>query len=152
MSHDKPVSEDFTNRHGERCSQACGEGRHADCTETMDTCNCTYRGLHKTMHRYLTISPVSDKRTEEEREQRAQEFIQTYNLWWIGYNNLAAFAAEEVSRAVAEEREACAKAMCRFCSFGYKPTLSSAYWHHVMPEGIGSCYAADIHERTRKGE
>jgi hypothetical protein len=44
-----------TNRHGERCSMECGEGRHQDCTETFETCNCTYRGLHKTSHRYATI-------------------------------------------------------------------------------------------------
>jgi hypothetical protein len=46
---------EYTNRHGERCSEACGQGRHDECTETLATCNCTYRGLHKTLHRYATI-------------------------------------------------------------------------------------------------
>ena len=49
----------YTNRHGERCSEACGQGRHAECTETFTTCNCTYRGLHKTLHRYATINPAA---------------------------------------------------------------------------------------------
>lgn len=55
-----PEPQTYTNRHGEPCSEACGQGRHAECTETMATCNCTYRGLHKTMHRYLTIPPPAE--------------------------------------------------------------------------------------------
>lgn len=53
-----PTEPKYTNRHGDPCSQACGEGRHQDCTETYQTCHCTYRGLHKTMHAYLS-SPVA---------------------------------------------------------------------------------------------
>lgn len=63
----RPVSgtaPQYTNRHGERCSEACGQGRHSECTETLATCNCTYRGLHKTTHRYATINPKSSG-TEE---------------------------------------------------------------------------------------
>ena len=53
----------YTNRHGEPCSKACGEGRHTECAENWQTCNCTYRGLHKTPHRYATI-PVAAPQAE----------------------------------------------------------------------------------------
>jgi len=33
-------------------SVACAEGRHADCTDTYETCSCTYRGRHRCIHRY----------------------------------------------------------------------------------------------------
>jgi hypothetical protein len=58
-----------TNRHGERCSQACGEGRHAECTETLETCNCTYRGLHKIMRRYATVPVARGAQTAEQFEK-----------------------------------------------------------------------------------
>lgn len=54
---------EYTNRHGEPVSKECGEGRHGDCKETMETCHCTYRGLHCTMHRYANI-PGTEPRKE----------------------------------------------------------------------------------------
>ena len=41
-------------------SKACAEGRHAECTETMEACACTFRGGHATMHRYASSPDTSD--------------------------------------------------------------------------------------------
>lgn len=48
------ISKGYTNRHNKPVSDCCGEGRHAECVETWHTCNCTWRGDHKTAHRYMT--------------------------------------------------------------------------------------------------
>jgi hypothetical protein len=54
-SPDSPTPRQYTNREGDRCSQACGEDRHGECTETYETCNCTCRVGHNTPHRYSNI-------------------------------------------------------------------------------------------------
>ena len=50
-----PGEPSYTNRHGKPCSKACYEGRHEECTEDYSTCNCTYRGGHKTLHAYMSV-------------------------------------------------------------------------------------------------
>jgi hypothetical protein len=45
-------SKGYKHRNGRPVSDACGDGKHAECTETLDKCNCTVRGGHTTMHAY----------------------------------------------------------------------------------------------------
>lgn len=53
-----PFSKRYKHREGGPVSDACGEGRHAECTQDYTKCNCTYRGSHVTPHKYLSISGV----------------------------------------------------------------------------------------------
>jgi len=75
MAANEPDSGPYTNRHGERCSLACGQGRHAECTETLETCNCTYRGLHKTLHRYASFPDIG---LEQARQWRLENIFMPY--------------------------------------------------------------------------
>ncbi len=106
--------------------------------------------------------PVSAQRTEAEREQRAGTFfleqwssVTTEDMW----NGLdmstfaAAFATQEVSQAVAAEREACAKAMCAMCRNGKAIMQTGSSWIHLdlFNGNKEICRAAAIHSRTDKG-
>jgi hypothetical protein len=62
MSHDKG----YKHRDGSPVSDACGDGKHEDCTEAYDTCGCTYRGLHTTAHAYLSYPTLPPKPTESD--------------------------------------------------------------------------------------
>jgi hypothetical protein len=68
---------EYKNRYGDRLSLECYEGNHDECTDTYETCACTYRGLHKTMHAYLNApipgsAPSVETPTKEAYEGMAQ--------------------------------------------------------------------------------
>jgi hypothetical protein len=41
-----PFSKGYKHRHGEPVSDACGDGRHSECTQDLTKCHCTYRTGH----------------------------------------------------------------------------------------------------------
>jgi len=83
----------FTNRHGEPCSQACYEGRHAECTEDFVTCNCMFRGEHKRPHAYATFVAVQK--------------LHHWHDW--GKDNEGMVVSSESVWAIWKARDACAE-------------------------------------------
>jgi hypothetical protein len=57
----EPFSKGYKHRNGKPVSDACGDGKHSECTQHFTKCHCTVRGGHNTMHAYLNapIPPVS---------------------------------------------------------------------------------------------
>jgi hypothetical protein len=53
-----PFSKGYKHRHGEPVSDACGDGKHAECTQDLTKCHCTYRSGHTTMHAYMNSSKI----------------------------------------------------------------------------------------------
>lgn len=53
-----PFSKGYKHRHGEPVSDACGDNKHAECTQDLTKCHCTFRSGHTVMHAYMSV-PVS---------------------------------------------------------------------------------------------
>lgn len=48
-----PFSKGYEHRHGEPVSDACGDGKHGECTQDHTKCHCTYRSGHMVTHAYM---------------------------------------------------------------------------------------------------
>lgn len=70
-------------------------------------------------------------------------------------NDLAKFAASEVSAAVQAERLECAKVFCPICKTSSHPLVKhkGKWMHHITGKsGYYTCMAAVIHERGSRSE
>lgn len=66
-----PFSKGYKHRHGQPVSDACGDGKHAECTQDFTKCNCTVRGGHTSPHAYMNFPPPPAARETLEASQAA---------------------------------------------------------------------------------
>ncbi len=153
MDDTEPVSDKHTNEVCGKCHcpvHEVGGGWVHD--SAHDFTRCKEQGLPARLRGY--------KRTEAERKQRARQYwlLSTDGVWTI--EQVAAFAALEVARAVAEEQgvfnlvEASYQDALK-CQSNLRNGMPSEAdkWQPII-DNLSNLRrdAAEIHERTRKGD
>lgn len=48
-----PFFKGYKHHEGGAVSDACGDGRHSECWQSWPKCNCSSRGGHNVLHKYL---------------------------------------------------------------------------------------------------
>lgn len=79
-----PFSKGYKHRDGNPVSDACGEGRHGECTQDLTKCGCTFRGLHKTMHAYMSSMEAAPAKPAPKcagRRESAESELNKADAW-----------------------------------------------------------------------
>lgn len=129
-----PFSKGYNHRNGKPVSDACGDGRHSECTETYMACHCTYRGGHKTPHAYLN-TPVADSVVQG--EPPAKSALEKLLCWIVEDTRELAkgrsLEMSDIESLLAHAEEACQSVFgCSLSSFrdgerGEQPTSNWGY-------------------------
>lgn len=65
-----PFSKGYKHRDGDPVSDACGDGKHAECAQDFTKCGCTFRSGHTTMHAYCNALDFKKVIDEDPRSQK----------------------------------------------------------------------------------
>jgi predicted RNase H-like HicB family nuclease len=111
-----PFSKGYKHREGKPVSDACGEGRHAECTQDLTKCHCTFRTGHTVLHAYMNPNLACTPQvtpTPLTPEEIADACSQTRTFGWLTDNGYP-------TAAMSQEKG--------FTTFQLAPILE-AYWN-----------------------
>lgn len=80
-----PFSKGYKTRYNKPVSDACGDERHFECTQTFDKCHCKFRGGHTVMHAYMDV-PVSPSVQPPMKAREWRKRAENIGETWTDYD------------------------------------------------------------------